>query len=404
MDPAPGAAAGKEKYIPAQYGRDTGMKAVYQLWGLTGPRRDWDTLLKKIDLIQDRHPGAALVCGLDAPAEVYERIRAAAKAKGSLLYLWLPVFSEWDDLAAFDPLTDRNGRPFLQNADLPGGFRFRCPQSERNRDLFFAESLKRLEAVPFDGVFLDRIRYPSFQFGLEGVLSCFCEKCREKYRSLGFDPDRLAGACEALEERVRRGEDDPLGLTGFDGSRWEMKDPDLKALFDSRCVIITDAIRDLGSRYREKGCRIGLDLFTPALGYFTGQDIKSLAPLADFVKPMLYLHTLAPAGLPYELDVTGSALGSGTKNRLLGLCGADDAGSLAAREIASIRERIPGATVYCGMEINRVRDLAPVGPDEIRRTLGVFRAAGAEGVMPSWSFLSAPDENIEALLDGLNEF
>ena len=380
------------------------MKAVYQLWGLTRPRRDWDTLIKKIERIQDRHPGAALVCGPDAPAEVYERIRAAARAKGSLLYLWLPVFSEWDGLAAFDPLIDHTGNAFLQNADLPDGFRFRCPQSARNRDIFYAESLKRLEAVPFDGVFLDRIRFPSFQFGLKGALCCFCEKCREKYRSMGFDPDRLANACEALEERVRRGGDDPLGLIGFDGSRWELRDPDLKALFDLRCAVITDSIRDLGGRYREKGYGIGLDLFTPAIGYFTGQDLRSLAPLADFVKPMLYLHTLAPAGLPYELDVTNSALGGGTKERILDLCGADDAGSLAAREITFIRERIPGAAVFCGMEINRVRDLAPVGPDEIRRTLSVFKAAVAEGVMPSWSFLSAPDENISALLDGLKEF
>ena len=55
------------------------------------------------------------------------------------------------------------------------------------------------------------------------------------------------------------------------------------------------------------------------------------------------------------------------------------------------------------MEINWVRDIAPVGPPQIRRTLRVFKAAGADGVMPSWSFLSAPDENIQVLADTLKE-
>ena len=379
------------------------MKAIYQLWGLTSRAQDWDSLIQKVGRIQTQHPAEAMVCGVGAPEDVYRRIREIADQKGSRMYLWLPAFSEWDSLAEFDPLIDHHGNAFLKDRQLQDGFRFRCPQSRKNRDVFFEESLKHLNKGAFDGVFLDRIRFPSFQFGLSGVLSCFCPACLEKMRTAGLDPDRLKAACAALSERAHRGENDPLGLKRFDGSRWELKDKDLQALFDLRCGTVTDAVMDLGSRYREKGYRIGLDLFTPSLAYFAGQDIRFLAPLADFVKPMLYLDTLAPAGLPYELNVADEALGGGTKARLLEICGAHDTETLASAEIPSIRTAVPGAKVFCGMEINRVRDIAPVGPPQIRRTLRGFKAAGADGVMPSWSFLSAPDENIQALADTLKE-
>ncbi|MBQ7183259.1 MAG: hypothetical protein IJR97_04670 [Clostridia bacterium] len=377
------------------------MKVIYQLWGLISKEQDWDTLIRKIDRLQDRRPAQALVCGVGAPEDVYRRIRRIADRKGSRMYLWLPVFSEWDDLADLDPLIDHHGDTFLKDRQLKDGFRFRCPQSRKNRDVFFEESLKHLKKGAFDGVFLDRIRFPSFQFGLSGVLSCFCPACLKKMRTAGLDPDRFKAACAALSERVHRGEDDPLGLKSFDGSRWELEDKDLQALFDLRCGIITDAVRDLGSRYREKGYRIGLDLFTPSLSYFAGQDIRCLAPLADFIKPMLYLHTLAPAGLPYELDVMNNTLQGNIEKQLLDLRRADSIESFAAQDIRSIKATIPAADVYCGMEVNRVREIAPVGPDEIRYTLKVFSRAGAVGVMPSWSFLSAPEENVSALPDGL---
>ncbi len=376
------------------------MKVIYQLWGLTPVRPDWEELLRKIALLQERRPAEALVCGAGAPEEIYRRILDIARRFGSRTYLWLPVFSEWDDLAAYDPLRDRQGQDYLAPLGLTG-FHFRCPESGFNRDAFYQESLRCLAQAPFDGVFLDRIRYPSFQFGLPGILSCFCPACRERYREMSLDPDGLADACEALERRVRQVEDDPLGLRVFDGSRWQIGDPSLQALLDARCRIITKALEDLCGRYREKGYRIGLDLFAPALGYFAGQDVRSLAPLADFVKPMLYLDTLAPAGLPYEIDVMAGSLGGGTRERFLALLGADSPEEYAAQEIGSMHSLIPGTPVFCGMEYNRVADIASVGPDQIRRTLRVFRTAGAQGAMPSWSLFSAPDENLSALTDGL---
>ncbi len=382
------------------------MDVIYQLWGLTSKNADWEHLIRQLNRLQDRHPAKAVVCGIHAPKDVYSRIISRARHDGTKVYLWLPAFSELDDLAHFDPLVDWEGNAFLEGRKIRD-FRFRCPESNHNRSVFFEASLKELQAGDFDGVFLDRIRYPSFQFGLSGVLGCFCPHCLKRYEQMGLDPDALRGGCRRLKDRIEAGSGNPLGLIAFDGHRWQLEDPDLQALFDARCTIMEETLEHLCSAYRERGYGIGLDLFTPSLSWFAGQDYLRLTRLADFVKPMMYLHTDAPAGLPYELDVLEQAVGRGSKKLLMALCGGTGLDDYAAAEIRRmmlmVRQTSPAVQVYCGMEYNRVPVLAPVGPEQIMHSLRVFRSAGAEGVMPAWSLISAPEENVDALIAGMQE-
>ena len=380
------------------------MDIIDQLWDLPPANPDWGHLLRQLNRLQDRHPAKAVVCGLYAPKDVYSRIIARARKDGTAVYLWLPVFSELDEHTSFDPLIDWRGNAFLDGRE-PMLFRFRCPESPRNRQLFFQDSLERLQAGDFDGVFLDRIRYPSFQFGLSGVLGCFCPHCLKRYEQMGLNPDALRAACERLESRIGQGESNPLGLTAFDGHRWQLQDPSLQALFDARCTILEESLSRLCKSYRDRGYKIGLDLFTPALSWFAGQDFGHLTHLADFVKPMMYLHTKAPAGIPYELDAVARSTGEESKKTLLALGGGETADALAIQEIIRMnsmaRGRSPAVPVFCGMEYNRVPHLAPVGPEQILHSLRVFRSAGVQGVMPAWSLMSAPEENVNALIAGL---
>ncbi len=48
--------------------------------------------------------------------------------------------------------------------------------------------------------------------------------------------------------------------------------------------------------------KIGIDTFSPFISYFTGQDLEKLQEVADFIKPMMYRTTKAPAGLPFEFE------------------------------------------------------------------------------------------------------
>jgi hypothetical protein len=54
-----------------------------------------------------------------------------------------------------------------------------------------------LNRYPFDGVFLDKIRFPSPANGLNEVLSCFCDHCR---RAAAADGLHLASVARSLQE------------------------------------------------------------------------------------------------------------------------------------------------------------------------------------------------------------
>ena len=204
------------------------MKSVYQLWGLTPPSTDWESLIQKTVYLQNHHAAEAIICGLGAPDHIYRRLRTIADSHNSKMYLWLPLFSELDEIADFDPLIDFRGNPFIASSKT-NGFRFRCPSSERNIRIMLENYDKLLDSSLFDGAFLDRIRFPSFQYGISGIFSCFCPSCTTYYRSLGLDPEQLRAACMRAEARILAREENPLGMIGFDGTRWHFADKVLEA-------------------------------------------------------------------------------------------------------------------------------------------------------------------------------
>ncbi len=359
------------------------MSNVYQLWGLPPTDVDWIHEVNRFHTMQHFHQADVVIAGLGAPREIYARLRKIVDGYGSKLYLWLPVFSELDDLTHWDELVDHEGRVFLK--DHKEGFRFRCPNSDHNIDTILRECERRLAEGQFDGVFLDRVRYPSFQYGLNGVLGCFCDKCRETYRAMGLDVEAMKAA-RTFE------------LVSFNGRRWKLTDPALQALLDARCDILTQSMTKVCQFFREKGYQIGLDLFAPSLGYFAGQDVGALMPLADFIKPMLYRRTDAPAGLPYEIRVMNETIGSHYM---------PDLASYVRHEIqrmTQVRSAVgASARILCGMEFNRVPPIAPVTPEMIQEDVSWLRECGAEGIVASWSLLSSPDENANALTIALNK-
>jgi hypothetical protein len=89
---------------------------------------------------------------------------------------------------------------------------------------------KEFSSVPFNGIFLDKIRYPSFANcrpgnGLETVFSCFCNFCMAKYKASYFHTDELIKA-------LSRSTSAPLGITGFQGcGDYTFDDPCISRFF-----------------------------------------------------------------------------------------------------------------------------------------------------------------------------
>jgi len=352
--------------------------------GLPGaPGIDEQALAAKLEAIQKAVPIAYALIGWNAAAWP---VRTAdwLRDQGAGVYLWLPVFSGWDDLA---PLVGTDGRPAEQPYRSADGerFDFGCPANPAN----VAATLRRFDheyaGQRYDGVFLDKIRFPSFIDGVNSVLTCHCASCVSRF-----------GARPELPELTG---DNPLGLTAYRGLTWDFADCRVADLFAYKATAVTESIAALADGFRRRGYKIGLDLFAPFLSSFVGQDYASLLPLADFVKPMLYRRTNAPAGLPFEIDRYAAAFGGTAtdaarrQTRLLELLGtpAIDA-AFANREIAAAKAVAGGTKIYAGFEINRT-GVAPVTPPYVEENLTGLHA---DGFALSWDLNSTPVDNLRA--------
>ena len=69
---------------------------------------------------------------------------------------------------------------------------------------------------------------------------------------------------------------------------------------------------------RRAGLAVGLDCFSPVLTNAVAQDVAKLDGHCDWIKFMTYGHTLAPAGLPFELNGAKLARSSGSCERRAG--------------------------------------------------------------------------------------
>jgi hypothetical protein len=76
---------------------------------------------------------------------------------------------------------------------------------------------------------------------------------------------------------------------------------EIKRFLDFREVQINKLALKFIDEAREKHLKVGVDLFSPSLARIVSQDYVQLSKMADWIKPMLYLKTMGPAGLPIEL-------------------------------------------------------------------------------------------------------
>ena len=352
---------------------------------------DVPAVLGKLSRIYENAHIDCVMIGWNPRAEI-DVIVDFLKERGTDVYLWLPVFSGLDGLS---PLIGTDGKPVVHSYKAEKGerFDFGCPvdlENLRRFKLFFETHFRGRH---FDGVFLDKIRFPSFISGSGPVLTCFCPYCTPLHK--------ISGEIELFEG------ENPLSLTSYSGLRYTMADKRLARLFDYKANAVTTAIAELADFFRVRGYKVGLDLFAPYLSFFVGQDYAGLAPHADFIKPMFYRETYAPAGLPFELDMYANAFGgdpdviASRKRFLLDVLSAPAIDvDFINREIAGIRNVIGDTKLYAGIEINYNERIAPVTARYIRENITGLK--NADGFALSWDLCSTPDENIDAVLSAAN--
>jgi len=354
-------------------------------------------ILKKLRRISERVSIKSALIGWNIDVDTTQ-IAKYLKDVGADVYQWLPVFSELDGMGEFAPIIGRNGVPKIMY-DRGNGetFNFCCPANPDNVDKVIKVYKEHYNSSAFDGVFIDKIRFPSFIGGQDTVFSCYCDYCKKNYDV----PD--------LHELSIIDPVNPFGITEYKNLRYEMNDIFAK-LFDYKDTAVFNSIKRLCDYFREQDLKIGLDLFAPFVSCFVGQNYSRLLPLADMVKPMLYKITNAPAGLPFELGVYSTAFddsveNAGKRKKLLTDIVRFDDPDFISFEVNGIMRVIKDqqltTRMYAGIELNYL-DVAPVTNEYIEQS--VRNIKNSDGIVTSWDLNTTPESNINCLLNAWESF
>ena len=341
-----------------------------------------EDVIRKVGALASRPDVSGVIVGWHPEPSLYRELGEVLHSSGTRMLLWLPAFSPANGTAGTDPALDLSGNPVSSPFDDEEAFHFACPSSRRNIRNVQEIWEEHFSSCGFDGVFLDRVRSQSFAAGTSGALSCGCEKCRAAFLGKGVD-------LTAVQKRYEEKRDAFFDMAAFpaDGL-FVLSDPLAQRFFEAKERILAESVSPLIHYFREKELTVGLDLFAPRVSRFVGQSYPLLAAQADFIKPMLYRRTEAPAGIGYEYALFEKAAPGARKPAAPAL---DRAFLDTQLEAIS---RVP-CEKYPGIEVNYDPDTVRTDPAYLAESISAIRSRGFEGAVLSWDVLSSPAANLE---------
>jgi hypothetical protein len=310
-------------------------------------------------------------------------VSKAARKVGIGVYAWM---SDYDQrLLARDYPELRVAGPDGRPADSE----WFCPNNPRARAYVAALYEDVARNYDVDGFFMDRIRYDS------PVAVCYCRWCREGMAKRGLDADRVMTTMRRL---AARGETQELLLSvgvSFD-NEFEREDlVEVAQWMRFRQEMIADhvaQVRRLVRRLRPEW-RVGLDLIGPIAAPSLGQNYSILARHCDWIKPMLYHHSMA-RGVRQWVEAAARARGITPETAyaqaralflLQGACLPDTwnefcASGMPANWVFSQTKYAMGAVAGGAQVYPGIQGWDPATSEEIRAMLNAAFDAGAVGI------------------------
>ena len=241
-------------------------------------------------------PISIVILGWDLPPQLEETVAEETARHSAPLYRWHPLLASDAGFA----LPKEWGPINLLNEAVPGfkglpEFTFICP----NRFDVQEWIAERIEVAAtrglFQGLFFDRMRFPSPAENPERQFTCFCKYCQRIASDSGLD-------LETVRRRIRSSlTDADRAKTFLQGLFTPTEDSLVESFFNFRSACITRTIQFASKLARSHGLSVGLDCFSPTLTRMVGQDLYALNKSCDWIKLMTYPRVFGPAGLPFEL-------------------------------------------------------------------------------------------------------
>ena len=365
--------------------QEPGYIVQVSLGGWNSPDYSAEQIIRRISQVKEQIPVEKVIIGWSVDQEIYERVGTFLHENSIKMLLWLPVFAETEEMCENEAAVDLAGE-IPANYDLAAGegFRFNCPSRPETAANVVAIYDNHFKDCGFDGVFLDRIRTQSFVGGVSGVLSCGCPVCAEHFKAEGVDLEAVQAAW------IEKG-DSFFSVTCYDPvSGFTFADPLTAAYFKAKGHVVSKAVAAMADSFHERGLEVGMDLYAPFMAQFVGQDYGILSQHADFIKPMLYRQTFAPAGMGFEYDLLRKAVpdAEGYPEFTMDVDFLDS--QLKAMEPYACGK-------YPGIEINYREKVAPTSPEYVMESLEAVMRHGFQGSVLSWNIMQAPDSHIACL-------
>jgi hypothetical protein len=393
------------------------------------PRRllTLDRAIAAVDRVRSALELNLLIVGVDEVPELFRSLTDRAARPADEVFLWYNLLSDIPGMLPSDLVVNWRGEPSCgwggwaeRGSEVRETFRFACPNNPEVRRKTLSRLGELLGRYPFDGVFLDKMRFPSPANGMEEVASCFCSHCRSAAARAGLD---LQAVAELLERRDFTAEWVSPGIdAGARSSIDTLLSPGslLARFVRFRCDSITGLVRAACDEASRHGRKVVLDLFVPGLAPIVGQDYPALAACCAWAKPMSYRTAQGPASLRLEIAALAEGL-----SKMLGLPQATLAawcarhlqgfstGSLTAMkeqpvslqivtpQIAAAVQLLAPVPVYFGLELVRHPGVIDITPALVNDMIAAGRVANAAGAIISWDIMHAPQDGIEALAAAL---
>lgn len=276
------------------------MEASYILQIHTGSfqnaHTDFDQIKNKVENIIERKKIKTVIFGWHLDKSLNQSVLDFFHSKNIACYFWLPVLSEIDLMKDSQPIVNYTGQQGQSVQVIEDeSFSFLCPTNLMNYNNVCDLYKEYISELSFDGIFLDKIRFPSFANGYEEGFGCFCESCEEIYKKHDIDLGHLKNLFINHDDRLLDGHYDEYGHYIFN-------DDNVDLFYKTRAHMISEFVGNLCDYFHSHNLKVGLDIYAPFFAYHCGQDIYKLSKKADFLKPMFYRFTTAPAGMQYEYD------------------------------------------------------------------------------------------------------
>lgn len=384
-----------------------------------------DNLKKKLAIAKEALNLDALMIWSDINKKDLDLVRRICRDFKIKTYLWYPILADIPDFKIEQEQsveTFGGLRGYGKNGcwDKLGegeeDFLFLCSSDEEHIRRIFDQYQNKIKENGFDGVFLDRIRFPSPSNGFELLFSCFCKSCLNKfYNNYGEDLKGYRNQAKTVFKNFKTIDVNYL-QTCQSLSDVIIRDS-LKKFYDFRKQNIYQVLKMFADKAKQMGKLVGVDLFAPSLAPLVSQDYQLLAKTCDWIKPMIYCHTSSPAGLPLELycfirailDIN-PALDEGQLireiSRIIGvdlptqineLLKIGISEHIICSEMQKIKEfNLPEEIdIYIGIEAVQIPEVCNIDRSILKKYLKSVIKADSKGIILSWNLLKIPDENLK---------